>query len=269
MRDWQGSARSSGESNDFPVVVANRRLPIINSGRRIGSIATQSMASIASRRTALCSSVELAPATNFPHVQQLIVQVLDDQFSDVRAMLQLPRPDIGITPACNFAIVSSLCNLISGISTTIYKPLGLLHELRSPQGKSGPAFKDMVRDFFPYSPTGATDFPKELYDLCRNPMAHSVGLMDPASPIVEFTRIFDPSHYGVGWSDQQLEDLERPDRPYSFPYSGIVIDSQRWTLHCDAFYLDVIEMLRRLNADSVQMTAAENRFSHAVFNWRR
>jgi hypothetical protein len=62
---------------------------------------------------------QLAPAIGYPHVQGFVVQVLDMQFADVRAMLQLPRPDIGIEPACNFAIMSSLCNLISGISTTI------------------------------------------------------------------------------------------------------------------------------------------------------
>src|SRR4051812_6582998 len=74
----------------------------------------------------------LAPAYGHPHVQNFIVSLIDMQLSDVRAMLQLPRPDIGITPGCNFAILSSLCNLISGISTTIFKPPSLLHEVRSP-----------------------------------------------------------------------------------------------------------------------------------------
>ena len=74
---------------------------------------------------------QLALAIGYPHVQGFIVSLIDMQFADVRAMLQLPRPDIGITPACNFAIVSSLCNLISGISTTIYKPRSLLHEVQS------------------------------------------------------------------------------------------------------------------------------------------
>ena len=87
---------------------------------------------------------QLAPAHGYSHVQSFLVQLLDMQFSDVRAMLQLPRPDIGITPGCNFAIVSSLCNLISGISTTIYKPPGLLHEVRSPNCGSARAFRELV-----------------------------------------------------------------------------------------------------------------------------
>jgi hypothetical protein len=211
---------------------------------------------------------QLAPAHGYAHVQGFLVDLLDMQFSDVRAMLQLPRPDVGITPSCNFAIVSSLCNLISGISTTIFKPPGLLHETRSGCGAAR-AFREFVTGFFPYTPPGAGDFPRQLYDLCRNPMVHSAGVMDALSPVVFFTRVFDPTHDGIGWSDEELENLERPDRPFGFSFHGIVIDPQRWTLNCDCFYLEVIDMLRRLNADATQMQAAETRFAQGVFNWRR
>lgn len=221
----------------------------------------------------LVSQLVSAHAYNF--VQGFIVQVLDEQFSDVRAMLQLPRPDIGIIPACNFAIVSSLCNLISGISTTIYKPPKLPPAGRS-KCDSGQAFQGVVHDFFPYTPPGANDFPKQLYQFCRNPLAHSVGLKDAAEPVVYFTRIFDPAHADVGWSDRELEDLERPGSPFQLPHPGIVIDPPspprqyyQWTLHCDSFYLDVIKLLQRLTADTTQVQAAENRFRQGVFNWRR
>jgi len=212
---------------------------------------------------------ELAPAIGYPHVHAFLVEVLDMQFSDVRAMLQLPHPEIGIKSACNFAIVSSLCNLISGISTTVYKPRNLLNEVASKCG-SGRAFRELVRDYFPYAPPGSVDFSEELYKLCRNPMAHSAGLIDAPAPVVAFTRILHGVHDDIGWTDNELEDLERRDRPqFNLPHPGIVIDSARWTLHCDSFYFDVIEMLRRLNADATQMRAAENRFTQAVYNWRR
>jgi hypothetical protein len=210
---------------------------------------------------------ELARVPDYPHVHVFIAKVLEMQFNDVRAMLQLPRPDVGIEPGCNFAVTSTLCNLISGISTTIYKPAQLLGELRS-RYRTGAAFCDLVRDFFPYVPSGATDFPKELYQLCRNPLSHSVALLDALSPVVSFTRIFDPSHDGVGWSDKELDDLEQPDTHFSLP-RGIVINGQNWTLHCDSFYLDVINLLRGLIANVGQMQAAEDRFSKGVFNWRR
>lgn len=210
---------------------------------------------------------QLAPTVGFPCVQNFVSQVLDMQFADVRAMLQLPRPEVGITPACNFAIVSSLCNLISGISTTIFKPADLLHEVQSKCGSSR-AFRSLVEGFFPYTPPGSNRFPEQLYQLCRNPMAHSAGLMDASSPVVFFTRIFDSAHPNVGWSDEELEDIERPDRPFSLPHPGIVVDPNRWTLHCDSFYMDVIDIMRRLDADPIQLRAAETRFSQGVYNWR-
>jgi len=212
---------------------------------------------------------QLAPAIGYPGVQGFVEKVLDMQFDDVRAMLQLPRPDIGIKPGCNFALVSSLCNLISGISMTIFKPPGLLHEVKSSGNHSRRAFRELVANFFPYVPPGANDFPEELYQLCRNPMAHSVGVLNGPAPTVFYARILDESHDDRGWSDDELENLERPDRPeFGFPVPGVVITGTQWTLHCDSFYLDVIELLRRLNADATQMTATEQRFAQGVYNWR-
>jgi hypothetical protein len=211
---------------------------------------------------------QLSPAHRYPQVQGFIASLLDMQFSDARAMLQLPRPEVGITPGCNFAITSTLYNLLSGISTTIYKPPHLLHEAESAYG-AGPAFRDLVRDFFPYTPAGANNFPRELYQLCRNPLAHSVGLVGAEAPVVSFTRIFHASHAGEGWSDQELNDLERPGTPFRLQHPGIVVNGRRWTLHCDSFYLDVIDLLRRLTADATQMAAAEQRFGQGVFNWRQ
>jgi hypothetical protein len=210
---------------------------------------------------------QLAPANGHPHVQGFLVAVIDMQFSDVRAMLQLPRPDAGITPGCNFAITSSLCNLLSGISTTIYKPAALLHEDRSRLG-SGEAFQQLVVDFFPYMPAGVADFPAQLYRLCRNPLAHSVGLTGAAAPVVSFTRIFDASHPTVGWSDPELTDLELRGEGHGL-HPGIAVTGVQWTLHCDSFYLDVINLLRRVNADADQMRSAERRFNAGVYNWRR
>lgn len=210
---------------------------------------------------------QLAPANGYPHVQNFVVTLLDMQFSDVRAMLQLPLPHIGIMPGCNFAIVSSLCNLISGISTTIYKPPHLLNQVQSQCG-SGAAFRGLVSNFYPYTPPGTNSFPQELYQLCRNPLAHSAGLMHAPAPTVTFTRIFDPAHPNTGWSDQELNNLENSNSGFAFPHPGIVVNAQVWTIHCDQFYLDVIAMLRSLNSNIAQMQAAENRFQQGVYNWR-
>jgi hypothetical protein len=213
---------------------------------------------------------KMVSATSYPHVQGFIADVLDMQFGDVRAMLQLPRPEVGIHPACNFAITSTLCNLISGISTTIFMPVALIGQFQGAKVKyqSGPAFKELLNGYFPYTPSGTADFAKELYGYCRNPLAHAVGVSDAVTPIVALTRVFDPSHPKVGWSDKELTDLELMDGRFAIPHPSIAVGGGRWTLHCDALYFDVIKVLKKLAADPIQMAAAEGRFTQGVFNWR-
>ena len=210
---------------------------------------------------------QLTNSQAYPKVHNIITSVLDMQFADVRAMLQLPRPDVGIKAGCNFAIVSSLCNLISGISTTIFKPQPLLNEVQS-KYHSGPAFKEFVTSYYPSIPPNSSRFADELYNLCRNPMAHSVGIMDAAAPVVYFARFCDQAHPEIGWSDKELEDLENPSRPFQISAPSVVIENGKWTLTCDSFYIDAIRMVCKLTADKTQMQAAENRFGQRIVNWR-
>jgi len=120
---------------------------------------------------------------------------------------------------------------------------------------------------WPYSPPGAANFPNDLYQLCRNPLAHAAGLINAPAPIVAFTRIFDAAHVGIGWNDAELNDLERRAEQHGL-HPGIVPGAQQWTLHCDSFYLDVINLMRRLMANAAQMRAVEQRLSQSVYNWR-
>jgi hypothetical protein len=212
----------------------------------------------------------MVSVSGYPLVQHFITEVLDMQFADVRAMLQLPRPEIGITPACNFAITSTLCNLLSGMSTTIFIPrdfLGQLHVKKDKCG-SGRAFRELVDQFFPYKPSATATFSSDLYEYCRNPLAHSIGLRTAASPIVYLTRVFNLGKDGVGWDDKELNDLERQDGSFAIQHAGIAINGPNWTVHCDSLYFDVIKLLRSLTLDTTQMQAAEHRFSQRVYNWR-
>jgi hypothetical protein len=192
--------------------------------------------------------------------------VLDGHFYDVRAMLRLPLPDVGIKTGCNLALSGTLCNILSGISTTIYKPAHLFHEVQS-KYRSGDAFQDLVRDFFPHPPPGAVDFPKELYDYARNPLAHALGFDKANAWQVKFGRVYHSPHPDSGWTDQELNDLESGRFRITLP--SFVITGQTWTMNCDSFYFDVIELLRRLTADGAQIQGAENRFQQGVYNWRR
>ncbi len=59
---------------------------------------------------------------NYPNVSDFVEKHLSMQFGDVRSMLRLPLQKSGIEYGCNFAATATLCNLVSGISVTIFKP---------------------------------------------------------------------------------------------------------------------------------------------------
>jgi hypothetical protein len=210
---------------------------------------------------------KLVAATGYPHVHDFIEQLLDMQFADVRAMLQLPRLDVGIAPGCNFAIAATLCNLLSGISSTIYMPDPFPPKL-DPKRASGYAFKKLVTGYYPYQPHPTDDYAQMLYDFCRNSLSHSAALVKPGSPTVNYTRVFDQDHQDRGWSDKELTDLERPGSGFRVPYQGLQIQAQALTIHCDAFYFDVIGLLRKLVTDAHQMQAAEARFAAGQPCWQ-
>ncbi len=91
---------------------------------------------------------------------------------DVRAMLRLPLPDVGITAGCNFAAVHVLLNALSGLS-----------RLLGPGPKrSDDAFIDFVRTKYPWSREPRAGFSKPratevLYRQFRNGFAHDLGLL--------------------------------------------------------------------------------------------
>jgi hypothetical protein len=96
----------------------------------------------------------------------------------------------------------------------------------------------------------------------------AVLLEKRASEALWSHHLFDESHDGVGWSGAELDELERRGEGHGL-HAGIVINGQQWTLHCDSFCLDMINLFRRLTADAAQMQGAEYRFSQGVYNWRR
>src|SRR5262249_7791971 len=160
--------------------------------------------------------------------------LLDMHFNDARTMLRLPRPEVGIETGCNIALSGMLCNILSGISSTIYKPARLLHEVQSKRC-SGEAFRGLVDKFFPFKPPGAVDFPQGLYKYARNPLAHSLGI--GSHPQVVFSRVLHSPHPDRGWDDNELDDLE--SGRFQIKCDCIEIASQKWTMHCDRFYFDV------------------------------
>ena len=131
-----------------------------------------------------------------PAVRTFVGQVMDLYFADVHAMVRLPRPEVGITEACNFAIAAVLVNVISGVSTVLYVP-------PPNRNNTGKKFQQALRDFFPSNaePAHAVRDPEQggklAYETLRTPMAHAFGLQDPEPvgpvmpPRIIFIRLLD------------------------------------------------------------------------------
>lgn len=97
---------------------------------------------------------------------------------DVRAMLRLPLPEVGITAGCNFAAVHVLLNVLSGLS----RLMG-----RSPT-RSDAAFRKFVARWYPWrlEPHGSSFRQKRgtkaLYDSFRTGFSHDLGLLLETGP---------------------------------------------------------------------------------------
>jgi hypothetical protein len=202
----------------------------------------------------------IAIDASVPHAARLfITRVSDLYLVDVHAMLRLPRPEVDITPGCNFTISSALTNFISGISVTLFEP---------PPDRQHTArkFRDLVAAFYPWDrePPGAITDPQEgaqcLYTTFRNPLAHALGHQDPepAGP-VRITRF-----PGQGLSEDDLALMESSiDRPTATILRGAptlrhVPATQATELNAESFYWGARELVRRLTTDAARMAAADS-----------
>ena len=201
---------------------------------------------------------------NYPHVFTFVRDHLSMQFGDVRAMLRLPLRKSGIEYGCNFAVTATLCNLVSGISVTMFKPSNFT---RMDKGKkkwiySGAAFKQLLKNHYPWEPgENPTDGAKALYDLFRNPLSHALGVHSKSSYQIHIKK--NPLQ------NRQIEQIEKsPVRPHWLS-PGISGSGTKWEVVAEGFYRDVFHMFWNLVKDSQQVTDAEQRFSNGKIIWNK
>ena len=200
---------------------------------------------------------EIPELRRYPNVSAFVENHLSMQFGDIRSMLRLPLPELGITHGCNFAATANLCNLTSGISVTIFKPSSLAGNRIYP----GKAFKQLLKNFYPWEPgDNRTDGAKTLYDLFRNPLAHALGVHGLSSYQIQIAK--------APLQNDLIEEIERsPTRPDWLP-PGLSGSGRQWTLDSRGFYRDVFHMFWNLAKDVPQIRQAEQRFSGQKFVWR-
>jgi hypothetical protein len=127
---------------------------------------------------------------------------------DVRAMLRLPLPEIGISAGCNFAAVHVLLNVLSGLS-----------RLMGPGPKrSDAAFCKFVARWYPWrlelpeSRFRQKRGTKALYDSFRTGFSHDLGLLLDSGPVDYRGRI--RPRFRI--SGRHLGVTKRPSLSWSF-----------------------------------------------------
>ena len=178
----------------------------------------------------------------YPDALRFIKTHLDMQFDDVRTMLKLPRSKRGLTGGCNFASTAMLCNLISGISVILYRPLEKM--------RRGDRFKNLLKDFYPWaSHEDKEERSKIIYDLIRNPLAHSLGVLYENS---------EPLHLAKGFlTEWQLRKIEQSEsKPEWLPLTVTALAHTK-IVDVRSLYWGVFHMLRRLTEDRGQMETAD------------
>jgi hypothetical protein len=205
-------------------------------------------------------SLALAPQTPVA-VREFIAECVENLFfKDVHTMLRLPQPEHGFAAGCNFAIAHTLLASIGGVSATLYA-----HE-----GRSGELFRGLLRDCYPWSREPGSKVKPEaaatyLYNLFRNPLTHSLGLLTeniPASTrryvkprkyVVKVKRL-NPDGHGLGKA--MIAELEQSSyRPTMS--ATLTLEPERKVLLVEALYWGTRCMIETLTHDSARMQAAD------------
>ncbi len=188
---------------------------------------------------------QLSAFGKYPAVLNFVTNHLDMQFNDVRGMMKLPLPEIGITGGCNFAAAAILCNLISGISVVLYTP-------KRRKAGSGEKFKGLLEDFYPWeSGEKKAEKSKAIYDLVRNPLAHSLSVPKKGSLPLSIQK--------GPLTEARLEELENASvRPNWVPLA-VTGNSRAYVLSVVGLHWGVFDLVRRLAQNTKQMQQAEER----------
>jgi hypothetical protein len=188
-------------------------------------------------------------------VHKFVKDHLSMLFEDIRGII--------VQPGYNFACANLLCDLISGLSVTVYKPASASTKIGA-----GAAFKSLLLSpFFPWEPTDTPKDQKEkasaLYDYVRNPMTHAIGLDEKPGLDIAIGKNPKPL------SKRELAQMEKaPNRPASIT-PALVGGGNKWQLWVEGLHYAVFRMFWNLAQDRGQMVAAEARFAAGVIAWRK
>jgi hypothetical protein len=178
----------------------------------------------------------ITPYDTPPHVAGLIQSMIAPTFQDVRTMLQLPRPDLGMLGGCNFQIGNTLFNLASGLSALLF---------RQNSRDSGAAFKRFFTEHYWVidPPEGATfeDASDLMYRDFRNPMVHILGLSSSGfddGDLIPFqgARRIKFKKHEKGLDSHALQSIEMAEQRPVDNSPTLVVRETSAVLDCTMFY---------------------------------
>jgi hypothetical protein len=193
----------------------------------------------------LSQSLEL---TAYPLVSSFVRRQLDMQFDDLRTMMRMPLPTIGLTGGCNFACAVAICNLVAGVAKVLYQ---------KPPGMSGvgDGFVALMIQYYPWQQTEPKERNAEiLYNFVRNPLVHSLG--------AAIKRDQRQDEVVIAKSAMSEADLERLETSIDYPAGvslAVATDGNRHTIWIAALYWGFLQLFRALCRDANQMNYAEAR----------
>ena len=186
-------------------------------------------------------------------VHKFVKDHLSMLFEDVRGII--------VQRGFNFACANLLCDLLSGLSVTVYQPANT-------NIGTGKAFKALLLSpFFPWEPKDSQKDKEEkadaLYDFIRNPLTHAIGVDD--NPGLDITIGKKPKPL----AKRELAQMEKsPTRPANIK-PAIAGSGNKWALSVEGLHYAVFRLFWNLAHDTAQMDAAEARFASGTVAWRK
>ena len=196
------------------------------------------------------------------------------QLEDVGGMLRLPMRAHGLMNGCNFASASVMCNLLSGISVTTFRPVWA----GRPEGRgthrigSGESFRELVKAFYPEPSAERREVIADmLYRHLPNPFAHTLGVRSKGGlrlNVIKRTTPRNVTTAGDGLTQTEVAAIEESlQRPEGIGL-GVQGGGRQWDITVDFLYRDILDMMVALAEDAPQMQEAEARFQHGTYVWR-
>jgi hypothetical protein len=191
----------------------------------------------------------------FPSLKAFVEWGVNMQLADVRDLLRLPLPGADLYSGQNFAAAGALTSFISGASVWFYDASE--EGLRNRRDRTR-RFREVVELYWPWDDgeiVARDEGIRVLWNYTRNPLAHTLGLPDPADGTVI-------SIAKSPLAEQRLAELDisekRPEwvGPTIAP-AETAVPGGAYHLSVPALYWGVQRVLRRLLSDERQAARAE------------